>query len=94
MKAEDRTKEAEKVVANLDWQQSPMRELAYLLGQKAGEAKTALATQDFSRREFAIGKVTGYLVALEDVLELPSQCRANAPAVAKQAAPRKPRKAP
>lgn len=64
------------MVAGFNIQQSPWKEIALLMNQMAGSKKTALFSQDFSNREFAFGKVTGYLEALQDLLDLPADCKA------------------
>lgn len=68
---------ARKTVSGFDWQRSPFRDFAILLGHSASVKKTQLYDGDFSQREFASGKLIGYLECLEDILALPAQLRAE-----------------
>ena len=77
MASESDLKLARKAVAGFDWRFSPYRELAILLGHSASIKKTELYAGDFSGREFASGKLLGYLECLEDILALPAQLRAE-----------------
>lgn len=83
MASESDLKLAKKVVSGFDWAQSPYRELAILLGHAASIKKTELYAGDFSGREFASGKLLGYLEGLEDLLALPAQLRAELKAESK-----------
>jgi hypothetical protein len=67
---------AQEMVAGFNLQQSPWKDIALLLNQMASAKKTALFSEDFSNREFAFGKVTGYLEAIQDLLDLPADCKA------------------
>lgn len=65
------------MIAGIDWKQSPYRELAILIGEMASIKKTELSEGDFSNREFAVGKLLGYLEFGEDLLALPAYLRAK-----------------
>lgn len=68
---------SKKAVAGFDWQQTPYRELAILINHIASAKKTELSNGDFSNREFACGKLLGYLEGYEDLLALPGILRAE-----------------
>lgn len=92
MTDEEILQEASRVVSGMDWRKTPYRELAYIINEVASEKKAALRDEDFSRKEFACGKLVGYLSALEDILRLPTRAKASlpdAPAAAKRRTPRK-----